>query len=177
MKGWRDRLHRSKTKPYKKKLTNVYNLEGGDVVIDVYVHMSKLIKLYTVYEHFITHQLHLHKAANNRRGNKVSSFCFCLPTVIPLVIIVDWINDHQRYHILISRTWECYLTWGKKKRVFVDVITFTILRWEDYPKFSLWALNAVTSTHMWETQRGAWQRRGQDNGCGETQGNGPQATA
>lgn len=42
----------------------------------------------------------------------------------------------QRFHVLISNLWICYLAWQKD---FAVMMKLSILRWREYPELSRWA--------------------------------------
>ena len=57
----------------------------------------------------------------------------------------DPIPDPNTYNLKIL----LYMKW---KRVFVNVINLRILRWGDYFRLFGWALNAITSVPIKETE-------------------------
>lgn len=56
------------------------------------------------------------------------------------------------YQIRTPTTLKFYLVWNRNG-VFVNVIKLKVLRWGDYLGLFGWALNAITSVRIKETQR------------------------
>ena len=65
-------------------------------------------------------------------------------------VAVGWIMAPQRDQVLISGNCKCYHI---RKMVFVDVMKLSILTCRDYPGFSGWALNPLTSVLIRERQK------------------------